>query len=344
MQSVAQTPPPVTTFDLTSNSAAPPLPASRGAYFFTSIMRSYLCRTGPRAGSTKFTDTEKLERINFHLASTGKLPISRRTFYRWKRAARNAGLLSFASTAKHAAVRKRVTGGRWMSVVSVPAVSVGRFPRILPLPPAAPRGTFGSSPPRGTFGSSKTLRDNSPHRGKKSSSSPAKKFATRTPDDRKGSLEETERRAKSKRAAGIEEKLAEIGQKISSDASQPWRPDPHKQSWRVGAIKKALDAGATPASLELAVVGQAARRAHALFSAQSVGVLHDYWERDGGDIVATASSYFYRRNSGDGEGVVCGERVGENERLAIRTARNYGVDLDAANLESFAGFRLGGTA
>ena len=267
---------------------------SRGAYAFVAIMRPYMCATGPRAGSTKFSDTDKRAIINRHLEQDGKLPISRSTYYRWKRDAKRAGLLDFSSTAKRPGDRHRVRGGGWMRVAPAHEVQVwgqGRRPRNNPL---LARETFSTPPANETFSTppnKEDLRDLSPLERSIGEGAAArqKPVAPPSPSPKKIPRE-------AKRLAA---KLTDLARILDPE----WEADLGRIAMRERATAKALRAmqlfGGDRAELEVILVGLMKRRHRELEDARAEGCPHRFWDLRRGDPVARAAAYLADAGSAD---------------------------------------------
>jgi hypothetical protein len=279
---------------------------------------------GPRAGWTKFSDSEKLAIINRHLVADGKRPISRATYYRWKAAAKAAGLLAFESTAYRRRDRKRFRGGRWMAVTEVPAVSRGRFPRRFPQLRKPENETFLAPVPH---------RDNPPQRDHAAEKAPS--LVGTEPEPKRGDREARRARASivsppfSAEIQQATKELTQLGAVLASQSGQPWRIEPARESMRRHAVRRALTL-ASRRELELRVVGTAWLRARAIDAARAEGVAHDFWEGpDPGDIVAKACSYVW-----DPDLAHIGATVRE---IACRTLRShYGIDPSAPGYEGLS--------
>jgi len=135
----------------------------------------------------------------------------------------------------------------------------------------------------------------------------------------------------------FEEKLTQLAELVSSNLGVPWRPIEERQHWRLGAVARALELDWMTVSapeLEVAVIGQARKRAKAVLRAKEEGVLHDFWEQQEGDIVATAASRTYKYELGGPD------FHNQNLRLGVLELReHYGVDIEDS-LDTFTGLTI----
>lgn len=254
--------------------------ATHGAYTFASILKCYVCATGPRVGWTKFSDGDKRAIVNKHLERDGKPPISRRTFYNWKRQAIDAGLVDFQSGARRRAKRRRAARGRWMAVVTVPARVEWRTGR--PPKEGAKRCTIGAvAESKGcTFGEVKRSSDQE-QRSKSRSERP------------RPERERNPQPAFSSEVIEAEKELTGIASKVSEVLDVPWTPLEEKRSWRLATIARLAKASPDdwfPEACVLTVGMTVDRAADIKRCHEQTGGYHGFWEVAEADPIARVLS------------------------------------------------------
>ena len=252
-------------------------PVSWGARTLCSILYCYNGKAEMRSA------TWQHQTVNDHLERTGRSPITRATFFRWKAEARATGLLKFRPWGFHRRNRKRNRPGRgpggtglWMRVVAIPFAVEGRRPRRSKLDE-----TYGEPPPNETCGEANGilppigitphLKDRANHETTVGEVAAKKNLRGSSPAFPKEILE-------------TERYLVELAEMGAEFMGIDYRASPDSAFKRIGAIRKAFKVGVALHDLKILVLAMVDSRSKS----------PEWWDASGFDLVARGCAYAYQ--------------------------------------------------